>query len=192
MKSRAICYISNYIASTSLFFHCRKHRIMPRSRYCLLVATLLAAALLLSACAGYAPNNRMLGHSREQVVQIMGPPSTELTTPEGKVMMFPRGPFGKHTYFVYLNFDGEVKRWEQVLDEKNFARIKPGMHRDEVVTTIGESKAMFSLARDRGYVWNYRYVTPHCFWFQIEFASDDTVRSTGYGQPPECRIPKLR
>ena len=107
-------------------------------------------------------------------------------------MMYPRGPFGKHTYFVYLNRDGEVERWTQVLDEKNFTQIKPGMRRDEVVAIIGESKAVFGLARDRGYVWNYRYITPHCFWFQIEFASDDTVRSTGYGQPPECRIPKLR
>jgi len=118
----------------------------------------------------------------------MGQPSTELTTQEGKVMMYPRGPFGKHTYFVYLNPDDKVERWTQVLDEKNFARIKPGMHRDEVVATIGESKAMFGLARERGYVWNYRYVTPHCFWFQIEFARDDTVRSTGYGRPPECRV----
>ena len=170
----------------------RKLRIMPRLHQCISFTALFAAALLLGACAGYAPNNRMLGHSREQVVQIMGPPSTEMTTPEGKVMMYPRGPFGKHTYFVYLNLDGEVKRWEQVLDEQNFSRIKPGMSRGEVVATIGESKAVFGLARDRGYVWNYRYVTPHCFWFQIEFSSDNTVRSTGYGQPPECRIPNLK
>ena len=107
-------------------------------------------------------------------------------------MMYPRGPFGKHTYFVYLNPDDKVERWTQVLDEKNFARIQPGMRRDEVVAIIGESKSVFGLARDRGYVWNYRYVTPHCFWFQIEFASDDTVRSTGYGQPPECKIPNLK
>jgi hypothetical protein len=165
---------------------------MSRSHYCISVATLLATVLLLCACAGYAPDNRMLGNHRDQIIQIMGQPSTELTTPEGKVMMYPRGPFGKHTYFVYLNSDDRVERWTQVLDEKNFARIKPGMRRDEVVAIIGESKAVFGLARDRGYVWNYRYITPHCFWFQIEFASDDTVRSTGYGQPPECRIPKLR
>jgi hypothetical protein len=165
---------------------------MSRSYHCISVATLLATVLLLCACAGYAPDNRMLGNHRDQIIQIMGQPSTELTTPEGKVMMYPRGPFGKHTYFVYLNSDDKVERWTQVLDEKNFARIKPGMRRDEVVAIIGESKAVFGLARDRGYVWNYRYITPHCFWFQIEFASDDTVRSTGYGQPPECRIPKLR
>jgi hypothetical protein len=161
---------------------------MPRLQLHLSAVVLLAATLLLSACAGYAPNNGMLGNSREQVIQVMGQPSTELTTPEGRVMQYPRGPFGKHTYFVYLNSDDEVMRWTQVLDEKNFARIEPGMRVDEVVATIGASRDTFGLARGRGYVWNYRYVTPHCFWFQIEFASDDTVRSTGYSQPPECRV----
>ena len=165
---------------------------MSRLRRHASVARLIATTLLVSACAGYAPDNRILGNSRDQVVQTLGQPSTEVVTPEGKVMMYPRGPFGKHTYFVYFNADGLVARWAQVLDEKNFARIKPGMRQDEVVAMIGESKDRFGLARDRGYVWNYRYVTPHCVWFQIEFANDDTVRSKGYGQPPECRIPKLR
>jgi hypothetical protein len=146
------------------------------------------SVLVLYGCSGYAPHNTMLGSSRDQVIQVMGKPAIEISIPEGHVMQYPRGPFGKHTYFVHLNPDDKVIRWTQVLVEKNFARIRPGMHRDEVVATIGESKAVFGLARDRGYVWNYRYVTPHCFWFQIEFASDDTVRSTGYGKPPECRV----
>jgi hypothetical protein len=148
--------------------------------------------LLLGACAGYNPNNRMLGSSREQIVQIMGAPATELNTLDGKVMHFPRGPYGKHTYFVYLNQDGVMQRWTQVLDEKNFDQIKPGISRDEVIATIGVSKDTFGLARNRGYVWNYRYVNPYCFWFQIEFTSEDTVRSTGYSKLPECRVRVFR
>jgi hypothetical protein len=130
----------------------------------------------------------MLGNNREQVIQLLGPPSTELTRPEGKVMMYPRGPFGKHTYFVYLNRSGVMERWAQVLHEKNFEQITPGMVRDEVIATIGESKDIFGLARNRGYVWNYRYMNPYCFWFQIEFTAADVVRSTGYGKPPECSV----
>jgi hypothetical protein len=84
-----------------------------------------------------------------------------------------------------------MQRWTQVLDEKNFERIVPGMTRDQVIEIIGESKDRFGLARGRGYVWNYRYVNPFCFWFQIEFAADDTVRSAGYGKPPECRVRAL-
>jgi len=155
-------------------------------------ASLLAAfALCLTSCAGYSPDDRMLGSSREQVIQVLGLPAAEKDAPDGKVLMFPRGPYGKHTYFVYFNADDSMTRWTQVLHEKNFALIKPDMSRDQVVSLIGEAKDRFGLARDRGYVWNYRYVNPHCVWFQIEFTRDDTVRSTGYGRPPECRVPRI-
>lgn len=162
------------------------------SRFHLTNVIILLSALFLSACAAYSPSNRMLGSSREQVIQIMGESYTELKTPVGKVLIYPRGPFGKHTYFVYLNRNGIMESWAQVLDEKNFDRIKMGMSRDEVIATIGESKDTFGLGRDRGYVWNYRYVNSFCFWFQIEFAGDDTVRSTGYSMPPECRFSGIR
>ena len=156
------------------------------------IAILISLTVLLSACASYSPNDRLLGSRREQLIQFMGKPTLEIVIPDGRVMQYPRGPFGKHTYFVYLNEEGAITRWTQVLDEKNFARIKPGMQRDEVVNTIGPSLDTFGLARDRGYVWNYRYITPHCFWFQIEFTNDNTVRSTGYGRPPECRVRATR
>jgi hypothetical protein len=161
---------------------------MRHSHHPLSIAMLTSLALLLSACAGYSPNDHLRGSSREQVIQVMGKPAIEIAILGGHVMQYPRGPFGKHTYFVYLNEEGTTTRWTQVLDEKNFAQINAGMHRDEVVANIGPSRDTFGLARGRGYVWNYRYVTPHCFWFQIEFASNDTVRSTGYGRPPECRV----
>lgn len=103
-------------------------------------------------------------------------------------MIFPRGPWGKQTYFVYFDPAGTMTRWTQVLDEKNFDLIKPGMHRNEVIAIIGESKATYGLARNRGYVWNYRYVNTFCMWFNIEFAPENLVRSTGYSKPPECRI----
>ena len=143
--------------------------------------------LMLSACAPYAPDDRLLGQDRTWVIQALGAPSNELDFPVGRIMMYPKGPFGKHTYFVYLDKKNTVSRWTQVLDEKYFVQIKPGMSQDEVVEKIGISKDRFELARNRGYVWNYRYVNPHCFWFQIEFASDNTVRSSGYSRPPECR-----
>jgi hypothetical protein len=66
--------------------------------------------------------------------------------------------------------------------------IKGRIYFNDVTDLITQISGIFGLARDRGYVWSYRYVTPHCFWFQIEFASGDTVRSTGYSQPPECRV----
>jgi hypothetical protein len=65
--------------------------------------------------------------------------------------------------------------------------IKPDMHRDDVISILGPAKDTYGLARERGYVWNYRYVNAHCFWFNIEFTKDNLVRSTGYSKPKECR-----
>ena len=147
----------------------------------------IATTVLLFGCAGYAPDHQLVGKHRSDVLKIMGQPSAELDDADGRVLIYPRGPYGKHTYFVYTNNHDKVLHWSQVLNEKNFDRIVPGMSRAEVVSVIGDSKIIFLLARDRGYVWSYRFVSSHCFWFQIEFTKDNTVRSTGYGKPPECR-----
>lgn len=152
----------------------------------------IALIVLLTGCAGYAPTNTMVGSGRDEIVQVLGKPTTELLTADGKLLIYSKGPFGKETFFVYLDRDGVMQRWEQVLDEKNFERIVPGITRDQVIEIIGESKDRFGLARGRGYVWNYRYINPFCFWFQIEFAADHTVRSAGYSKPPECRVRILR
>ena len=153
-----------------------------------LVATTMLCLMFLTGCAGYAPDDRLIGEKSEKIIQTLGKPSSELKSADGTVLIFPRGSRGKHTYFVYLDQDGKAVRWTQVLDEKNFALIKPDMHRDEVVTIIGEAKDTYGLARDRGYVWNYRYVNSQCLWFNIEFSKDNLVRSTGFSKVPECRF----
>ncbi len=154
------------------------------------LVVVVSLSVLFCACAGYAPDNSMIGSSRAQIIQGLGHPSNELTTSEGQVMIYPRGPLGKHTYFVYLDQKGQMAGWKQVLNEKNFDQIKPGMTREEVISIIGESKIRDGIAFGRGYVWSWRYVNFHCFWFRVEFTPDDIVRSTMYQKPPECRIRK--
>jgi len=144
--------------------------------------------MLLTGCAGYAPNDQLIGQSRDEIIRTLGKPSAELALTDESVLIFPRGSRGKHTYFVYLNPESKAVRWAQVLDEKNFALIKPDMHRDDVVAIIGNAKDTYGLARDRGYVWNYRYVNSNCLWFNIEFTGENLVRSTGYSRMPECRF----
>ena len=100
---------------------------------------------------------------------------------------FPRGTFGKHTYSLELDADGKVISYKQLLTEENFRQITPGMDVSEVIERIGMSRDTFKIGRGRGYVWNFRYITPLCQWFQIEFTAENKVRSTGYGMPPECR-----
>ena len=153
----------------------------------LIITITFLFTVLLTGCAGYAPDGRLIGESRAKIIQTLGKPSGELKSADESVLIFPRGPKGKHTYFVYVDQDGRMTRWTQVLDEKNFELIKPEMRRDEVVAIIGEAKDTYGLGRERGYVWNYRFINAHCFWFNIEFTNEHLVRSTGYSKPPECR-----
>ncbi len=154
----------------------------------------LAASLLLSGCAtSYAPSADIIGATPDEVVARLGPPLPRPESLEGISRLdFPRGPYGRHTYFVYFNEQGKAERIDQVLDEKNFALIKPDMDKAEVVQLIGVSRDTFVIGRDRGYVWNYRYNTPLCQWFQIEFTLEGKVRSAGYGRPPECQMKVVR
>jgi len=167
-------------------------KIMNYIKHSISTTIIILLISLLSACASYGPTNKLVGLSKDHIVAVLGKPSTELQSFDGQLLIYSKGPYGKETFFVYLNRDGVMQRWTQVLNEKNFERIVPDMTRDQVIEIIGDSKDRFGLARGRGYVWNYRYVNPFCFWFQIEFAADDTVRSTGYSQPPECRVRVLK
>lgn len=158
-----------------------------------LVASLILLSLLVTGCAtSYAPSADIVGLAPQEVIARLGAPFPRPESLQGiRRLEFPRGPYGRHTYIVYFDANGKAERYAQVLDEKNFARITPGMDMQEVRDLIGVSRDTFLLGRDRGFVWNYRYITPLCHWFQIEFTQEAKVRSTGYGLPPECRKPGI-
>jgi len=151
-------------------------------------AFLLSA--LLTACVSYAPDAGIVGLSRDEVIARLGAPDPDAVA-QGR-LDFLRGPMGKHTYFVYFDAQGKAVRFEQVLTEERFARIVPDMSVEEVAQLIGRSRSTFGLARNRGFVWSYRYENPLCQWFQVEFTIEGKVRSAGYSKPPECRVGRMR
>ena len=144
---------------------------------------------MLTACSSYAPPADLTGVDREALVARMGQPDRVRQMATGSRLEFPRGPMGHHTWFVYLDAAGQATRVEQVLTEPNFQQIVPGMTQDAVRQLLGRPSETQGLGRSRGVVWNYRYENHFCQWFQVEIAQDQTVRSTGYGEPPECRKP---
>lgn len=146
----------------------------------------LAVVSLLSACSGYAPPNEVVGATRDSIVARMGPPDVQRAVEGGTRLEFPRGPYGRHTYFVYLDANGRATRFEQVLTEAKFNQINPGMTQEAVLLALGRTSEVWRLGRNRGTVLNYRYENNFCLWFQIEVTQEQTVRSAGYGEPPEC------
>lgn len=149
---------------------------------------LLAASLVagLGACAGYAPSADLQGADRARVTRAMGQPTLILPQPAGERLVYARGPQGLHTYFVDLDTQGRVLRWEQRLTDPVFNQITPGMSEREVVALVGPSFEVSHLARQRGKVWAYRYDNPFCLWFQVELAQDGKVRSAGRQLRPDC------
>jgi outer membrane protein assembly factor BamE (lipoprotein component of BamABCDE complex) len=141
---------------------------------------------LLTACSGYAPPTNVSGMTQSQLVALMGQPDTVRQTATGTRLEFPRGPKGHHTWFVDVNSDGKIIKSEQVLTESNFNQITPGMTQEEVRQRLGRPGETQGLGRARGVVWNYRYENHFCQWFQVEISQEQQVRSTAYGQPPEC------
>ena len=155
------------------------HRLPPWSWLWLSLA-------LLPACASYAPPAVLPGMSRDEVLARMGQPDMERRLDAGSRLEFPRGPFGKQTWFVYFDTAGRASRAEQVLTEQNFSRIDVGMAQDDVRQLLGRPGEVQLLGRERGVVWSYRYDNYFCNWFQVELSLQQQVRSAGYGQPPEC------
>lgn len=142
--------------------------------------------LVLTACSGYAPPAQVIGMTQTQLMTEMGQPDTVRQIATGNRLEFPRGPMGHHTWFVDVGSDGSVVKTEQVLTELNFNQITPGMAQDQVRQRLGRPSETQGLGRARGVVWSYRYENHFCQWFQVEMSQDQQVRSTGYGQPPEC------
>ena len=152
----------------------------------------LIPCLLLAACSGYAPPDAVIGMSRDEVLLRMGKPDLEFQSKEGVRLEFPRGPFGRHTWFVYLDGNGKVTRSEQVLTEQNFNLVNPDMTQAQVRQLLGRPSEVKMLGRERGVVWNYRYENNSCLWFQVEMSLQEQVRSAGYGEPPECQMADSR
>lgn len=154
-----------------------------------------AAAIALVSCStAYSPKGIPAGSSEAAVIQAMGPPTGQRTLPDGgKRLEFARGPFGKETYMLDFDAQGRMQRWEQVLNEANFAKIKPGMDKSEVVAALGRPSDISGYGlHEKRQAWSYRYDTPFCIWFQIGMTMQGKVVDTGYGPDPICEKPTRR
>jgi outer membrane protein assembly factor BamE (lipoprotein component of BamABCDE complex) len=148
-----------------------------------------AATLALAACStAYSPRSLAPGTTEAAAVQAMGAPTGQSVLPEGgKRLEFARGPFGKETYMLDFDAQGRMLRWEQVLTEQNFAKIKAGMDKSEVLAMLGRPSEISGYGvHEKRQAWSYRYDSPFCVWFQIGMTLQGTVVDSAYNQDPLC------
>lgn len=143
------------------------------------------SALLLGACGTYLGYELKPGEDRlDNVLHVLGQPAMRWQNADNtEQLAFPRGPAGIHTYMATIAADGKLLQIENVLNEKNFARIQPGMSKEAVLYIIGPPYPNWTVYFERRdeLVWEWRYCDA---WgeparFNVLFDNtESTVRST--------------
>jgi hypothetical protein len=146
---------------------------------------LLAAGLF--GCSAYSPQGLQPGQSEADVVLQMGTPTGRYKLPNGGTRLeFARGPAGHETYMIDFDTAGRMVDWEQVMDLWYLTRIEPGMGVDDVLIRVGHPAVKTPIRRQQLVVWNYRYPTNNCLWFQISIGEDGKVISGNQAIDPQC------
>jgi hypothetical protein len=122
--------------------------------------SLLAAALLLAACAspfgagGIAP-----GSPRDEVLARLGPPTRVVPLADGgQRLQYSLQPAGQYAWMVDLDGTGRVTSARQVLNELEFHRIVPGeWTRADIEREFGPPARIDGVASWNGPVMTYRW-----------------------------------
>lgn len=130
---------------------------MNPTKWIAAAATALAAALL-PACDGFNLQELKPGVSTAAEVRArMGSPAAEYANEDGSVTYeYNRQPQGTDCYMITIGRDQIVQRIEQVLTEANFARVQPGMSRDEVRRLLGAAGSVTPFPGANEEVWDWR------------------------------------
>ncbi|TCS36956.1 Beta-barrel assembly machine subunit BamE [Paucimonas lemoignei] len=128
---------------------------------------LVAASLLLIGCDEQGrpieePGLNKLGKgvsSEADVRMVMGKPETVWEEDDGtRTLEYPKGPEGARTWMFIIDRDGKLQDYQQVLTSQNFARIQPGLSRDEVRRILGKPGSVVQFKRKNEEVWDWRFL----------------------------------
>lgn len=141
---------------------------------------MLAALLTLLGCDRSGELRPGVSTAAE-VLEKMGKPAMEWQEGADRVWEYPFTPEGTRNYMATIGPDGILKAMEQVLTAENFARVRPGMTRQEIRRLLGKpaSVAVFELKREE--VWDWREESPYLSSerrFNVHFDLDGRVTAT--------------
>jgi outer membrane protein assembly factor BamE (lipoprotein component of BamABCDE complex) len=109
--------------------------------------------------------------SESDVRMVMGKPETVWEEEDGtRALQYPKGPEGVRTWEFVIDKSGLLKDYRQLLTQDTFARIKPGMTRDEVRRLLGKPRTVvqYKLKNEEAWDWRYQVGTEPRF-FNVHF-----------------------
>jgi hypothetical protein len=152
-------------------------------------AAAVCAAALGTGCVGTAAGSLPLGSPLAEVLQRLGPPTSEYRLQQQTAVRrleYGGGSFGKSALMLDFDADDRLVGSRQVRNESSFNAVHEGMPRDVLLRTLGRPSEVLPLGFRAQTLWSYRYESPFCQWFQVAVRSDGSVASIGYGPDPRC------
>jgi len=132
-----------------------------------------------------------IGKSTEDDIRRQaGKPEIVWEEPDGgRRLEYPRGPEGTTTWMVTTNADGTVRSIEQVLTAENFAKVRPGMNKDQIRRLLGKPTKVEAFRLKQEEVWGYRWMETSIdrAFFNVHFNPDGTVSTTSRSDDPSRR-----
>lgn len=120
---------------------------------------LLVVASVLAACDVKNISELEEGVSTEaDVRERFGAPEAVWDGEDGaQIYEYNRQPAGHVNYMITIGPDGRMQALRQVLTERNFARVLPGMPMEEVRRMLGKPMKItsYALKRETHYDWRY-------------------------------------
>lgn len=124
-----------------------------------------------------------------EVIEKMGRPTMEWQEGENKVWEYPFTPEGTRNYMLTIGPDGILKAMEQVLTPENFAKVQPGMTRDQVRRLLGKpaSTQFLTLKQEEIWEWKEKSDFPGAdARFNVYFSNTGEVIRTGRYEAPKA------
>jgi hypothetical protein len=149
------------------------------------------SALLLAACAGLGGPALAPGAPEAEVLTRLGQPTHVYQDGDARVLEYMHGPMGQTTDMARIGPDGRLQSLTQVLTMESFARIVPGVTRQEQVLRIVGAPSEVRFYRHPGMrAWNYPYKESNVWDSMMTIYIDDTglVRRMENGPDPR-RMP---
>lgn len=149
-------------------------------------ATAALAAAVLPACDGFNLQEIRPGITTQAEVRArMGEPSRIHWNDDGTaVWEYNRQPSGVHCHMIGFNRDQIVASVEQVLNARNYARIRDGMSKDDVARLLGSPgrKEVFANLGEEIWEWRVEGLPPlpaEEHYFAVHFSlADGGVKKT--------------
>jgi outer membrane protein assembly factor BamE (lipoprotein component of BamABCDE complex) len=146
-------------------------------------------ATVFSACDGIALQDLKPGISTDRDIRNrMGRPEMEWKDADGaRTWEYPRTPEGIVNYMIDIGPDNLLREVRQVLTDENFARVLPGMSKDEVRRLLGKPahELYFSLKKEHVWDWKIKVESSMDVFFNVHFDAAGQVVKTSSNFVPK-------